>query len=122
MATQTFLIDDIDGKTTEGVETVRFAFDGNTYEVDLGADNYYKLVKALEPFVAAARRTPGSTAAPKSKKQKTLDKKVAAYMADYDKEAFKTWATENDIALGRGRRSPELVQRFLTETTPAATV
>lgn len=54
----TQLVDDIDG--TELVEsageTVVFALDGQTYEIDLSAANAGKLRKALDPYVSAGRR------------------------------------------------------------------
>src|SRR5262249_54459848 len=46
--------DDIDG--AEGAETVTFALDGQTWEIDLGKENREKLTRDLAPFVAAARR------------------------------------------------------------------
>jgi hypothetical protein len=48
------LVDDIDGG--EASETVRFAVDGTTYEIDLSKKNAEKLRKGLEPFVASARK------------------------------------------------------------------
>ncbi|MCJ1678832.1 Lsr2 family protein [Streptomyces sp. APSN-46.1] len=46
--------DDIDGG--EASETVVFALDGKTYEIDLNEANAKKLRESLAPFVAAARR------------------------------------------------------------------
>lgn len=46
--------DDIDGG--EAAETVTFALDGKSYEIDLNAANAKKLRKSLAPFVAAGRR------------------------------------------------------------------
>lgn len=53
--------DDIDG--TDGAETVTFALDGQTWEIDLGQKNRAKLIRGLAPFVAAARRTADSGSA-----------------------------------------------------------
>ena len=67
---ESFLIDDLDGGKAD--ETVRFSFDGRSYEIDLSAANAERLRASLQPFVAAAckarpagrrgagRRTPGS--------------------------------------------------------------
>lgn len=49
------LEDDIDGGTAE--ETVTFALDGTTYEIDLSKSNASKLRDELAPYVAAARRS-----------------------------------------------------------------
>ncbi|MFH7598193.1 Lsr2 family protein [Streptomyces racemochromogenes] len=48
------LSDDLDGG--EAAETVTFALDGKSYEIDLNVANAKKLRKSLEPFVAAGRR------------------------------------------------------------------
>lgn len=50
----TSFVDDIDGSAAEG--TVRFALDGDEYEIDLNAKHTAALRKALEPYVAAGRR------------------------------------------------------------------
>lgn len=55
MATQTLLIDDLDG-STEGVETVQFAVGNNAYSIDLNEKNREKLDKALAPFVEKSAR------------------------------------------------------------------
>ncbi|MET9943255.1 histone-like nucleoid-structuring protein Lsr2, partial [Streptomyces halstedii] len=48
------LSDDIDGGTA--AETVTFALDGRTYEIDLNPANAKKLRKALAPYMAAGRK------------------------------------------------------------------
>jgi len=57
------ITDDIDDRA--GAETVSFAYAGRSYEIDLGKKNQAKLEKALEPFIAAARKV-GSQAAPRT--------------------------------------------------------
>jgi hypothetical protein len=54
------LVDDLDG--SEAVETVEFAIDGKTLEVDLSDAHAAKLRDVFAPFVAAARRAGGSSA------------------------------------------------------------
>ncbi|GAB3972202.1 hypothetical protein GCM10029978_048830 [Actinoallomurus acanthiterrae] len=51
------LIDDLDGDEAE--ETVSFAIDGVTYEIDLSAENARILRDRLSPFVQRARRSGG---------------------------------------------------------------
>jgi Lsr2 len=48
------LVDDLDGGKAD--ETVRFAFEGRSYEIDLSAANAERLRASLRPFVAAARK------------------------------------------------------------------
>lgn len=48
------LSDDIDGGAA--AETVTFALDGKSYEIDLNPSNAKKLRKALAPYMAAGRK------------------------------------------------------------------
>ena len=59
MAQQTIvtLVDDLDG--SEADQTVEFAIDGVSYEIDLSEGNAAKLRDALAGFVSHARRTGG---------------------------------------------------------------
>jgi hypothetical protein len=62
-----WLVDDLDGSVA--TETVQFALDGKTYEIDLSSTNAGKLRDALASYTAAARkstRTPRSTRGPVS--------------------------------------------------------
>lgn len=53
------LVDDLDGTSSEDIETVSFALDGVNYEIDLGPDNAQKLRDGVAEFVDAARRIGG---------------------------------------------------------------
>ena len=55
---QVVLVDDIDGGDAD--ETVNFALDGVSYEIDLSTANAAKLRAALEPWTSAGRRTTSS--------------------------------------------------------------
>ena len=55
--TITTLTDDIDGNDAD--ETVTFSFKGTQYEIDLSKKNVDKMVKALQPYTSAARRSGG---------------------------------------------------------------
>lgn len=58
---QVVLVDDIDGGTAD--ETVSFALDGVSYEIDLTSDNAAKLRDDLASWVGHARRVGGRTRA-----------------------------------------------------------
>lgn len=58
---QVLLLDDIDGG--EANETVTFAIDGKTYEIDLNEANAQKLRDALDPYLKAGRRAGGTRGA-----------------------------------------------------------
>lgn len=51
------LVDDVDG--SEAAETVTFALDGKSYEIDLNEKNAGDLRNALAPWVGHARRVSG---------------------------------------------------------------
>ncbi|PLW71356.1 hypothetical protein C0036_18285, partial [Streptomyces sp. DJ] len=57
---QVLLVDDLDG--VEADETVTFALDGVTYEIDLTTANADKLRGLLNPYVEKGRKTGGRTA------------------------------------------------------------
>lgn len=48
------LVDDLDG--SEAVETIEFALDGVTYQIELNAKNAKKLRTGMAPFVDKGRR------------------------------------------------------------------
>ena len=48
------LVDDFDG--SPAAETVTFALDGRTYEIDLSAENAAELRDVLQPWIDAGRR------------------------------------------------------------------
>jgi hypothetical protein len=52
------LVDDVDGSTAE--ETVTFALDGVSYEIDLNSDNASKLRDDLASWIGHARRSGGT--------------------------------------------------------------
>ncbi len=55
--TITTLTDDIDGG--DAVHTVTFSVNGAHYEIDLSKKNVDKMVKALQPYTTAARKSGG---------------------------------------------------------------
>jgi len=61
------LEDDLDGG--DAAETVTFALDGRTYEIDLNAKNAKALRDALAKYVAAARRAGGRSSGVKRRTQ-----------------------------------------------------
>ncbi|MFJ3634620.1 Lsr2 family protein [Streptomyces sp. NPDC090112] len=94
---QVLLVDDIDGG--EADETVTFALDGKTYEIDLSADKAEKLRRELEPFVKGGRKTGGRASAG------TRGRSAAAASSDGPSaEELRVWAASNGYEVkDRGR-------------------
>ncbi len=95
------LIDDIDGSTA--AETVRFAVDGRSYEIDLSAEHAEGLRHSLESFVAVARR---AGAGPASTRRGGGRPGPAG---SPHASAVRAWANQNGIPVSGRGRIPEAV-------------
>jgi hypothetical protein len=101
---QTQLIDDLDG--CEATGTVRFGLDGAEYEIDLSAAHDDELRKALQQYLAHARRTGGTarTAA-----------RAGRGVAAVDTAKVREWAKEQGIEVkDRGRVPAGVVEQYQT--------
>ena len=52
------VVDDFDGSPAD--QTVRFAFNGASYEIDLSREHFEEFAEAIQPYIKAGRKT-GST-------------------------------------------------------------
>ncbi|MGW1228219.1 histone-like nucleoid-structuring protein Lsr2 [Streptomyces sp. NPDC001478] len=99
------LSDDIDGGAA--AETVTFALDGTSYEIDLNPSNAKKLRKALAPYVAAGR---------KQTKAARHGKAPAAYRHTSlapDPAAVRAWARSHRMEVpARGRIPKKVYEAF----------
>ncbi|WP_159621181.1 histone-like nucleoid-structuring protein Lsr2 [Ruania rhizosphaerae] len=97
------LIDDIDGSDAE--ETVTFALDGVTYEIDLNAKNAAKLRDDLAPWVGPARRSGG---------RKVSGRKAGGSRSGgSDAQKIREWAKANGYQVSdRGRVSAEIREAY----------
>lgn len=99
---EVLLEDDIDG--SPGAETVVFALDGKTYEIDLSEQNAAKLRELLAPWVSAGRRV---TARDGSESRRRAGRRSE------DTADIRAWAHENGIPVSsRGRISADLRARY----------
>jgi hypothetical protein len=95
------LEDDLTGGPAE--QTIRFAFEGSDYEIDLNAKNAAKFSKQLAPYLEYARRAgraqprrPGRTA---DGRQRSGD--------------IRAWANEHGVAVSeRGRIPASVVEQY----------
>ncbi len=101
------LIDDLDEGPAD--ETVRFALDGASYEIDLSTGNAAKLRDALALYVANGRRAGRPTANPAPPGRRTRP-------ARGDREqtqAIREWARKNGYKIGdKGRIPAHILEAF----------
>ncbi|MFF4160500.1 Lsr2 family protein [Streptomyces sp. NPDC001678] len=101
---QVLLVDDLDGG--EADETVTFALDGKSYEIDLTTGNADKLREALQDYVKAARRTGGRASAARGKVR-------TAAAGSPDTAKIRAWAKENGYSVNdRGRVPAEIREAY----------
>jgi hypothetical protein len=104
---QVLLVCDLHGDETPGVETVNFAVDGATYEIDVCEAHGAKLRNAFAPYVAAGRRAGrGGTGAGRRRRGQRSAGGV-------DPAAVRAWARSHNVKVSeRGRISAELLARY----------
>jgi hypothetical protein len=98
--------DDVDGSGAD--ETITFALDGVSYEIDLNEKNAAALRKALDKYVAKARRSSArrSTRGPASGRRPVRG-------AEADPRAVRAWAQEEGLQVSsRGRIPTEILDRY----------
>ncbi|GGL41057.1 Lsr2 family protein [Planomonospora sp. ID91781] len=102
---QEILIDDLDGG--EATQTVSFAIDGTSYEIDLSDVNAKKLREHLAPFVASARRDL-SAGAPKRRRGGATRALSREKSAD-----IRAWAKQHGHPVSeRGRIASKIVEQY----------
>ena len=105
------LIDDVDGESIAD-ETIEFAIDGVSYEIDLSSANAAQLRDGLEQWVSSARRVSGrrrvkaAVAASTSPKSRvSIDREQSA--------AIRDWARRNGHKVSaRGRISADITDAY----------
>lgn len=97
------LIDDLDG--SEAAETLLFALDGVSYEIDVNEKNASQLRAVFAPWVEAGRRVDGRTQRGKPAIIRTT--------SGYDPKAVRAWAASNGVDVpARGRIPAAVVEQF----------
>ncbi|MFI9629979.1 Lsr2 family protein [Streptomyces sp. NPDC052042] len=101
---QVLLVDDLDGG--EADETVTFALDGKTYEIDLTTSNADKLRSLLEPYTKGGRRTGGRATSGRGRGR-------AAAGGNKDTAEIRKWARENGHTVNdRGRVPADIREAY----------
>lgn len=95
---QVILVDDITGG--DATETVNFALDNVSYEIDLSAENAAKLRQDFETWVNAGRRVSSRRGS-------------ASRARSNDSAKVRAWAKDNGYAVSeRGRISAEIREAY----------
>jgi hypothetical protein len=99
----TLLTDDLDG--TEASQTVLFALDGKSYEIDLNDDNNAKLREALAPYLGAGRKVGGG--------RLPSVRRIGSTGPTRDLAAVRQWARDNGHDVNdRGRVPASILEAF----------
>lgn len=103
----TILEDDIDGG--EASETITFALDGVSYEIDLNEENAQRLRDAMAPWVGSARKVQGRrTARTGGSASRTTGSARKEEIA-----RIRQWGRENGWEVSdRGRLSADLEEAY----------
>lgn len=104
------LIDDVDGESIAD-ETIEFAIDGVSYEIDLSSTNASKLREELEQWVSSARRVSGRRRVKSAGSSSSSKNRVS--MDREQSKAIREWARRNGHKVSqRGRISDELTALY----------
>ncbi len=103
---QILLVCDLHGDDTPGTETVSFALEGASYEIDVCDEHGAKLREAFAPFVAAARRPGRSGGGRRGRRGRGTP-------GGFDPSAVRSWAKANGVTVSeRGRISAEVLEQY----------
>lgn len=118
---QVILVDDVEGG--EAAETVSFALDGVSYEIDVSEKNANALRDALAPWVGHARRVGGRSSGGRSRAGSSGGSGRSRGASagggggggggKHDLSDVRTWARENGYQVSdRGRVSSEVIAAY----------
>lgn len=98
--TTTEYTDDIDGGKAEG--TVRFGYEGNSYEIDLSRANTRAFEKAMALYVGHAR-----------KMRSTRTRSATTSRSKHDLAAVRAWAKDAGYEVSdRGRVAGSIIEAY----------
>jgi hypothetical protein len=106
--------DDLDGSSA--AETVRFAFDGQSYEIDLSRANKRAFEKLIKPYVQSARKAKaGGRSGGRSggRGRSSGGSSRSSSSSGRDLAAVRAWANEQGMAISeRGRISKNVLEAY----------
>jgi hypothetical protein len=107
---QVLLVDDLDGG--EASETVGFALDGSSYEIDLSTKNAEELRDAFAKYVGAARKA-GRTSTTANRSSSNRRSGGSAAMDRDQAAAIRSWAKKQGLKVSdRGRIPATIIEQY----------
>jgi hypothetical protein len=109
------VVDDLGGQTpvTDQRQTVGFALDGQSYEIDLSDQDAADFRLALQPYVLSGRRATRRTGAPPVPRGSTPVRRSTAASRQEGNAAIRKWARANGHEVSdRGRVPMNVVQAY----------
>ena len=105
---QTLFVDDLDGSEAE--DTIRFALDGASYEIDLSAAHAGELRSMLAPYTRAGRKVTSAG-------RRTTRNQGKAAANGFSTNEIRDWAKANGMEIkDRGRVPADVVTKFRAAT------
>lgn len=109
---QVLLIDDLDGG--EASETVSFALDGSSFEIDLSKKNADDLRDAFAKYVGSARKAGRSTTSSSRSSASSTRNRGSSTAMDRDQAAaIRSWAKKQGLKVSdRGRIPATIIEQY----------
>ena len=104
---QVLLVDDLDGG--EAAETLTFALDGTSYEIDLSKDHAQALREAMSVYVGSARRVNGRAGGAGTRGRSRGGGAATRSGSAGNTAEIRQWAKDNGHAVSERGRIPGVV-------------
>ncbi|GAA2027521.1 Lsr2 family protein [Pseudokineococcus marinus] len=109
--TQIILTDDIDGG--EATQTVTFAFQGTSYEIDLNDEHAALIEESFSEWITNARKTTGRSSAAGGAPARSSSTRASSGPKRTDLDAVRAWARDNGHTVSdRGRVSNKILEAY----------
>ncbi|MDR7301681.1 histone-like nucleoid-structuring protein Lsr2 [Haloactinomyces albus] len=106
------LVDDLDGGQAD--ETVEFALDGVSYQIDLSNENATELRDAMSGFLSSARRAGGrKKPGPRAGSSRAASSSGPTSADREQNQAIREWARKRGLKVSdRGRIPADIVEQY----------
>jgi hypothetical protein len=111
--TVVFSCDLHEGDMTDGVKTVSFGLDGQSYELDACEQHRGQLEDAFAPYVGAARKAGGSGSAPPRRASRAASRPSSGGSDREEVQRIREWARAHGHKVSeRGRLSSSVLEAY----------